>query len=143
MTDEGPHPNNKTGHIEWEILPFNVACFKLFGCFPSSGPGCARATFPVGEGYLRRGLHTWGLSFVFRCPLHTREATTGCVGDSVLITDLLVLDGLVGDEAISIQILPVHIQGGDLVVVVGGVVIDALGHVAAAGIQGDLVLVFR
>ena len=51
----GPHPNNETGHIEWETLPFNVACFSLFGWFPSSGPGCARSTFPVGEGCLRRG----------------------------------------------------------------------------------------
>ena len=25
------------------------------GCFPSSGPGCARSTFPEGEGFLRRG----------------------------------------------------------------------------------------
>ena len=68
MTDEGPHPNNETGPIEWKTLPFNVACFSLFGCFPSSGPGCARSTFPVGEGFLpagegglRRGLFYLGL----------------------------------------------------------------------------------
>ena len=52
----GPHPNNETGHIGWRLLPFNGACFSLFGCFPSSGPGCARSTFPVGEGFLRRGV---------------------------------------------------------------------------------------
>ena len=55
LTDEGPHPNNETGHVEWKTPPFNVACFSLFGCFPSSVPGCARSTFPVGEGDLRRG----------------------------------------------------------------------------------------
>ena len=55
MTDEGPHPSNETGHVEWKTLPFNVACFSLFGCFPSSGPGCARSTFPVGEGDLPAG----------------------------------------------------------------------------------------
>ena len=54
MTDEGPYPNNKTGYVKWKTHPFNVACFSLFGCFPSSGPGCARSTFPVGEGCLRR-----------------------------------------------------------------------------------------
>ena len=55
VTDEGPHPNNETGHIEWETLPFNVACFSLFGCFPSSVPGYARSTFPAGEGDLPAG----------------------------------------------------------------------------------------
>ena len=55
LTDEGPHPKNETSHIEWRTLPFNVACFSLFGCFPSSGPGCARSTFPVGEGCLPAG----------------------------------------------------------------------------------------
>ena len=55
----GRTPNNETGHIEWETLPFNVACFSLFGCFPSSVPGCARSTFPVGEGDLPAGaFHT-------------------------------------------------------------------------------------
>ncbi len=55
LTDEGPHPNNETGPIEWKTLPFNVACFSLFGRFPSSGPGCARSTFPGGEGFLPAG----------------------------------------------------------------------------------------
>ena len=55
MTDEGPHPNDRTGHVEWETRPFNVAWFSLFGCFPSSVPGCARSTFPVGEGDLPAG----------------------------------------------------------------------------------------
>ena len=55
MTDEGPHPNDRTGHVEWETLPFNVAWFSLFGCFPSSVPGCARSTLSVGEGDLPAG----------------------------------------------------------------------------------------
>ena len=54
----GTHEKSKTGHVEWKTLPFNVACFSLFGCFPSSGPGCARSTFPGGEGDLRRGYDT-------------------------------------------------------------------------------------
>ena len=69
----GPHPNNETGHIGWRLLPFNGACFSLFGCFPSSGPGCARSTFPVGEGFLRRGSIHRGLALTFRGPLHTRR----------------------------------------------------------------------
>ena len=69
----GPHPNNETGHIGWRLLPFNGACFSLFGCFPSSGPGCARSTFPVGEGFLRRGGIHRGLALTFRGPLHTRR----------------------------------------------------------------------
>ena len=56
MSDEGPHQSNETGHVEWKTLPFNVACFSLFGCFPSSGPGCARSTFPGGEGDLPAGV---------------------------------------------------------------------------------------
>ena len=55
LTDEGPYPNNKKGYVKWKTHPFNVACVSLFGCFPSSGPGCARSTFPVGEGVLPAG----------------------------------------------------------------------------------------
>ena len=40
------------------ILPFNRAWPKVSGFFPSSVPGCARSTFPVGEGDLRRGKAT-------------------------------------------------------------------------------------
>ena len=43
-----------------EVLTFNRAGFKVSGFFPSSVPGCARSTFPGGEGDLRRGLHTRG-----------------------------------------------------------------------------------
>ena len=41
-----------------KILPFNRAWPKVSGFFPSSVPGCARSTFPVGEGDLRRGKAT-------------------------------------------------------------------------------------
>ena len=37
------------------ILPFIRARFFGGAGVPSSGPGCARSTFPVGEGFLRRG----------------------------------------------------------------------------------------
>jgi len=71
VTDEGPYPNNKTGYVKWKTHPFNVACFSLFGCFPSSGPGCARSTFPVGEGVLPAGDFTapgGGLAGKFQFP---------------------------------------------------------------------------
>ena len=69
---------NETGHVEWKTLPFNVACFSLFGCFPSSGPGCARSTFPVGEGNLPAGEHSSGLSLNFPgSPPHPARASPG------------------------------------------------------------------
>ena len=62
MTDEGPHPNNETGHIEWEILPFNVACFLAFRLFPLIRPGLRPVHLPRrgrlppgGEGFLPAG----------------------------------------------------------------------------------------
>ena len=45
---------------------------SLLGCGPSSVRAFGPATFPVGEGFLRRGLHSLGLIFGFRGPLHTR-----------------------------------------------------------------------
>ena len=38
------------------LLPFILARFFGRAGSPSSVPGCARSTFPVGEGFLRRGL---------------------------------------------------------------------------------------
>ena len=49
---------SKTGHVERKRFPFNVACFVILARYPSSGPGYARSTFPVGEGDLRRGTRT-------------------------------------------------------------------------------------
>ena len=51
----GRTPITRQATLNGKTLPFNVACFSLFGCFPSSGPGCARSTFPVGEGDLPAG----------------------------------------------------------------------------------------
>ena len=52
------HEKSKIGHVERKRFPFNVACFVILARHPSSGPGCARSTFPVGEGFLRRGRRT-------------------------------------------------------------------------------------
>ena len=49
------HEKSKTGHVERKRFPFNVAGFVILALHPSSGPGYARSTFPVGEGDLRRG----------------------------------------------------------------------------------------
>ena len=42
----------------------------------------------------------------------------------------------------SVEILTVHVNGVDLVIVVGRVVVDALRCVAAGGVNRDLILVF-
>ena len=42
------------------------------GGAPSSGPGCARSTLSVGEGFLRRGTLYSSPSWTCRGPLHTR-----------------------------------------------------------------------
>ena len=49
------HEKSKTGHVERKRFPFNVACFVILALRPSSGPGYARSTFPVGEGDLPAG----------------------------------------------------------------------------------------
>ena len=53
MKGIGPYARGK-------ILPFNRAWFKVSAGLPSSVPGCARSTFPGGEGILRRGLLDFG-----------------------------------------------------------------------------------
>ena len=50
----------KPGLVEWERF------------FPLIRHALRRATFPVGEGDLRRGRVHRGPAFTFRCPLHTR-----------------------------------------------------------------------
>ena len=52
----GTHEKSKTGHVERKRFPSNVACFVIWVRHPSSGPGCARSTFPVGEGILPAGV---------------------------------------------------------------------------------------
>ena len=51
------------------ILPFIRARFFGGAGVPSSGPGYARSTFPVGEGFLRRGKATSGGGSLFRSVL--------------------------------------------------------------------------
>ena len=60
----------------------------------------------------------------------------------ILIPHLLFRNRLVNDQAVSIQILLVHIYGGDLMVIVGGVVVNPLAYIAAAGVEGDLIFLF-
>ena len=47
--------------------------FLTFGLFSLIRHALRRATFPVGEGDLRRGSIHRGPAFTFRCPLHTRR----------------------------------------------------------------------
>ena len=44
---------------------------------------------------------------------------------SVLVSDLLLGNGNVGNQFIVFQVFPVHIYCGDLVIVVGGVVVNS------------------
>ena len=60
----------------------------------------------------------------------------------ILIPHLLFRNRLVNDQAVAIQILLVHIYGSDLVVIVGGVVINSLAYIAAAGVERDFVFLF-
>ena len=60
----------------------------------------------------------------------------------ILIPHLLFRNRLVNDQAVAIQIFLTHIHGGDLVVIVGGVVVNSLAYIAAAGLEGDLIFLF-
>ena len=53
---------------------------------------------------------------------------------SILICDLLLFDQRIYTQAVSFQIFPVHIHGGNLTVFVGGIIINSSGSIAAAGI---------
>ena len=54
--------------------------------------------------------------------------------------DLLLRDQRVTNQCGAVQVLAVHIYGGDLPVFVGGVIVNAARGVAAGGVQGDLIL---
>ena len=54
--------------------------------------------------------------------------------------DRSLLDDRIAHQSGRLQILMVHVDRGDLAVVVGGVVVDALVCVAAGGVEGDLIL---
>jgi hypothetical protein len=47
----------------------------------------------------------------------------------------------VTDWRVAIQILQAHVHGGDSGIVVGGIIIDALACIAAAGVSSDFILV--
>ena len=51
---------------------------------------------------------------------------------SVLIMDLLALDQIIGDDRVAVQILVMHVDGTDLAVLIGCVIVDAEIQVAAA-----------
>ena len=53
--------------------------------------------------------------------------------------DLLIENQGITDESGAVQILPVHIHGCNLVVIIGSVVVNAFVSVAAGGIDGDLI----
>ena len=58
-------------------FPFTLARFFGRAGFPSSVPGCARSTFPVGEGDLRRGLLDFD-SAQFLCSPHCFNPRKRC-----------------------------------------------------------------
>ena len=58
----------------------------------------------------------------------------------ILNPNLLLLDRGIVYQLIPVQILPVHIHAGDLVVIVGGVIVDAFVGITAGGIDRDLAL---
>ena len=54
--------------------------------------------------------------------------------------NLFALHQRVAGQLGAVQVFPVHIHSGDLVVAVGRVVINAFVGVAATGVEGDLIL---
>ena len=60
----------------------------------------------------------------------------------ILIPHLLFRNRLVNDQAVAFQIFLMHIHGSNLVVIVGGVVVNPLAYIAAAGVEGDLIFLF-
>ena len=59
---------------------------------------------------------------------------------SVLQRNLFALHQRIADQPVPVKVFPVHIDGSDLVVAVGRVVVNALVGVAAACVERDLVL---
>ena len=56
-----------------------------------------------------------------------------------LLPDLPLRHSGIADESVPVQVLPVHVHGGDLPVIVGGVVVDPPVRVPAGGVQGHLI----
>ena len=63
------------------------------------------------------------------------------ISSPLLHPDLLILHQWISNQLLAIQIFLMHVDGGDLVVLVGGIVVDAFVCVAAGGIKGDFIAV--
>ena len=70
-------------------------------------------------------------------PAHTKLATFPNLS-RILYPYLFFLDGLIAHQLIPVQILPVHIDAGDLMVIIGRVIVNSLIRITAGGINGDL-----
>ena len=55
-----------------------------------------------------------------------------------MVVNLLVIYERIADELIAVEIFTVHIHGGDLPILIGGVIIDATIEVTARRVSGDL-----
>ena len=64
-------------------------------------------------------------------------------GSLVLEVDLLALDERIGNQLFGIEVFLIHINGGNLRILVGRVVVNAARRVAAGGVNRDLVLSVR
>ena len=60
----------------------------------------------------------------------------------ILKMDLFALDDRITDKCPVVQIFPFHVNCGDLMIFVSGVVVESPVGVAAGGVDGDFVLVF-
>lgn len=58
----------------------------------------------------------------------------------ILHPDLLFSDRFVTHQLIRVQILPVHIHPGNLMIVISGIIIDSLICVTAGGVNRDLTI---
>ena len=56
--------------------------------------------------------------------------------------NLLLSDERIRDQILCVKIFVMHIDGRDLAIVIGAVVIDALIHVAAGGVDCDFIFAF-
>ena len=57
----------------------------------------------------------------------------------ILKMDLFALNDRITDKCPSVQIFPFHVNCGDLMIFVSGVVVDALGGIAAGCVECDLI----
>ena len=62
---------------------------------------------------------------------------------SILQADLLTANLRIRDDLISLEVFLVHIDGGDLAVFIGGIVVYAARGIAAGGIDRDFRLVLN